>query len=313
MRGEVGGAVDDGGVDDLPLAGAPGHVQRRQAADDEVERAAAEVADEVERDLRRPAGPADRVQGPGDGDVADVVAGGAGQRPLLAPAGHPPVDEGGVARQRGLRPDAEPFGDPGTPALDQDGGPVGQPEDHLGPVGVLQVNHDRPLAPVEQVPPRVAGRQRARLRSVDPDDVGSQVGQQHRRERGGADPGELQDPDPGQRAAHAAPPDVSGVVGGRDATPHSSVGRGRRPPSRSACGARSARSARSAASMDRSIDASPTNGSGSSSTAASTGWPLARKSPGCRAATARGRSGWVAGRRLVGARHRVTGLACWSL
>ena len=76
-------------------------------ADDEVERAAAEVADEVDRHLRRPAGPADRVQRAGEGDVADVVPGGVGERAVLAPAGHPAVDEARVAA-RGSRPGPSP-------------------------------------------------------------------------------------------------------------------------------------------------------------------------------------------------------------
>ena len=49
---EVGGAVDDRGVDDLPLAADPGLEQRGEQPDDEVGRAAAEVADEVGREVR---------------------------------------------------------------------------------------------------------------------------------------------------------------------------------------------------------------------------------------------------------------------
>ncbi len=72
-RGEVGRAVDDGGVDDLAAAARAGLEQRGEHADDEVEGAAAEVADEVDRHLGRSAGAADGVQRAGDGDVADVV------------------------------------------------------------------------------------------------------------------------------------------------------------------------------------------------------------------------------------------------
>ncbi len=57
-------AVDDGRVDDL-AAPAPARIeQRRQDADDEVEGSTAEVADEVDGDLRRTTLPADRVAAP---------------------------------------------------------------------------------------------------------------------------------------------------------------------------------------------------------------------------------------------------------
>ena len=72
-RVQVGGAVDDRGVDHLPLAAGARLEQRGEHADDEVGRPAAEVAEEVVRDLGRPPGPAQPVQGAGDGDVVDVV------------------------------------------------------------------------------------------------------------------------------------------------------------------------------------------------------------------------------------------------
>ena len=102
-RGEVGRAVDDGGVDDLPPTARARLEQGGEHADGEVERAAAEVADEVDRHLGRPAGPADRAEGAGDGDVADVVPGGVGERTVLAPAGHPAVDEARVAGEAVVR------------------------------------------------------------------------------------------------------------------------------------------------------------------------------------------------------------------
>ena len=89
-----GGAVDDGRVDHLAAAAALApRSTRGEHADDEVQRAAAEVADQVERHLRRPAGAADRVQRAGERDVVDVVPGGA------ARAGRP-----GPSRSSGRRP-----------------------------------------------------------------------------------------------------------------------------------------------------------------------------------------------------------------
>ena len=54
---EVGGAVDDRGVDDLALAGEPRLEEGGEDADDEVRRPAAEVADQVGREVRPSLGP----------------------------------------------------------------------------------------------------------------------------------------------------------------------------------------------------------------------------------------------------------------
>ena len=48
----------------------------------------------------------DRPQRPGDRQVVDVEAGPLGERSVLAPTGHPPVDEARVAGEAGLRPES---------------------------------------------------------------------------------------------------------------------------------------------------------------------------------------------------------------
>jgi hypothetical protein len=60
------------------------------------------------------------------GDVADVVARGGRVGSVLSPAGHPAVDEAGVAGLVGLRPEAEALGHPGTEALQQDVGRIAE-------------------------------------------------------------------------------------------------------------------------------------------------------------------------------------------
>ena len=85
-------------------------------AEHQEHRPAAEVAQVVDRHLRRAVSSADRVQRPGDRDVADVVAGARREGPVLSPAGHPPVDQGGVTRQAVGGADAE--------ALSQQANPV---------------------------------------------------------------------------------------------------------------------------------------------------------------------------------------------
>ena len=101
--GEHGRAVHDGRVDHLTAPGHPGLEQGGQHAGHQEHAAGREVAEQVDRHLRWPAGPADGVQRAGDGDVGDVVAGGVGERTVLAPAGHAAVDQPRVDRHAGHR------------------------------------------------------------------------------------------------------------------------------------------------------------------------------------------------------------------
>src|SRR3546814_3572886 len=71
--------------------------QGGQHAHGEIQRAAAKVADQIERRHRLAAGRADGMQGTGERDVVDVMPGRGGERAVLAPAGHAAIDEPGVA------------------------------------------------------------------------------------------------------------------------------------------------------------------------------------------------------------------------
>jgi hypothetical protein len=144
-------AVDDRRVHDLSLSGGLRMVQRGQDAHQQVHRAAAEVAQQVHRHLRRAAGPADGRQRPGQRNVVDVVPGRRRTRPRLAPAGHPRVDQTRVAAHRGLRPHAEPLGDTRPVRLDQHVGLLREAQHGLGALGVLEVDHQRTPSPVESV------------------------------------------------------------------------------------------------------------------------------------------------------------------
>ena len=207
------GAVDHRRVDDLALARALGGEHRRDHPEGEEQSAAAEVADQVERRERAVARPPERLERAGEGDVVDVVPGSRRHRACLAPTGHPAVDEPGIARPAGLGPDAEPLGDARAEAFDERVGPLDEGEHECDAVGVLQVDADRALAPLEQVPVG-AGRQGAGHvgRSLDPQHVRAEVGEHHRAERAGADPGELDDLDPLERPAHRAAPTASAAV-----------------------------------------------------------------------------------------------------
>ena len=127
-----GHAVHDGGVDHLAVPGRGPLDQGRADAVGHDHSAAAEVAEQVGGELGPAAGAAQRVQGAGAGDVADVVPGRGGQRAVLAPAGHPGVHQPRVAGQASLRADAHPLGHSRPEALEQ----------HVG--GVDEAQHGRP-------------------------------------------------------------------------------------------------------------------------------------------------------------------------
>src|SRR5208282_2242050 len=112
------GAVDHGGVDYLPLTRFLRLEQAGHDAEGEVERAAAEVANQIERGDGRLTAAANRVQCARQRDVVDVVAGGRGEWTFLTPAGHPAVNQTRIAAETDVRSDAQPLHHAGTKALD---------------------------------------------------------------------------------------------------------------------------------------------------------------------------------------------------
>ena len=214
-------AVDHRGVDDLPDAAGARLVHRRQQPGHQVERAG-EVADQVERHRRRPVGRPERAQGTGGGDVRDVVPGLRGVRPVLAPAGHPAVDEARRSRMALRRADAEAFGDAGPEALDEQVGARREVEAAGDVRGRLEVQRDRALAAPEQVLLGRHGGEHLAARTVDAHDVSTEVGEQHRGERARTDARQLEDPDTVERPGHREPPVTGAAWAAR---------RGRRPRS----------------------------------------------------------------------------------
>src|SRR5690606_36836657 len=107
-----------------------------------------EVADEVARGVGMALRPYRREHS-GDGDVVDVVAGPVGQRALLAPTRHPPVDEAGVGGEALVGADAEPLGDTRPEASDEHVTAGDQPEDGGDPFRSLQVDRHRLLSPTQ--------------------------------------------------------------------------------------------------------------------------------------------------------------------
>ena len=196
---EVGRTIDHGRVDHDPATG-PGHLEQRgQDAHDQVGRPASVVGDQVQRHDRSLARPRGVPQRAGDRAVVDVVAGQRRPGTGLAPAGHPAVDQARVHRPAVLRPEAEPLGDAGPEALDQQVG-LGDQRQGLGAPRVgAQVDHAGGATAQQRVP---AGHVAQRLapRPIQPDARGTEVGQHHPGVRHRADPAELHEPHAGQGA-----------------------------------------------------------------------------------------------------------------
>jgi len=133
------------------------------------------------------------------------VAGGVAERALLAPAGHPPVDQLRVALQALLGADPEALGDAGAEALDEDVGLLDQAQDDLAARVALEVDGHGALGPVGHVLVQ-GGSAGPGPGPVDPDHVGPQIGQQHSRERAGTDPRQFDHPHSGQWTGHVHPP-----------------------------------------------------------------------------------------------------------
>jgi len=188
-------AVHDGGVDHLAPPGRGALDQGRADAVGHQHPPAAEVAEQVRGKGRRAAGPPQRVQGAGPGDVPDVVARRRGQRPVLSPPGHPGVDQPGIAAQADVGPGAQALGHPRPEALEQHVGRVDEPEQRVDGAGVLQVQHRGPAAAVQQLllGPEPSGG------AVDAQHGRAGIGEHHGAERRGPDAREFEHPHPGQR------------------------------------------------------------------------------------------------------------------
>jgi hypothetical protein len=144
------------------------------------------------------------VQRAGQRDIGDVVPGLLGHRPVLAPARHPPVDELRVAREAFRRPEAQPLGHPRAVPLDQHVGRGRQVERRRHRLRALEVQNHRFLAAAEHIEP-LGARRFPRRRAVHPDDLGTEVREDHPGERPRAEPGELHDAAARQRTHENSP------------------------------------------------------------------------------------------------------------
>ena len=121
--------VDHRSVHHLPLAAALPFVCRGDDAERHEHPAAGEVAEDVDRWCGRLPRAAERLERTGDREVVDVVTGGIGQRPFLAPSGQFIRTRGVIAVAHHVGADSEPLGDAGPVQHDQDAGAIGDAEE----------------------------------------------------------------------------------------------------------------------------------------------------------------------------------------
>ncbi len=208
-------AVGHRDVDQLTLARALALVQRGEDAERGHQRAAAEVGDLPGRLHRRAARLAGQPEQADQPQVVHVVAGAVAHRAVLAVAADRAVDDPRVHRAHRLVADAEAVEHAGPEGLEHDVGAGDEPQQHLAPGGLLEVDPHRGLVAVqreEQRPLRgvlgalVVGRRPAHVVAhpevLDLDHLGAEVGQQQRAEPARQQAGEVEDADALKREAH---------------------------------------------------------------------------------------------------------------
>ena len=140
-------------------------------------------------------------QQPGERHIVQVVPGRLGQWPALAPAGHAPVHQPGVAGCARLRPQPQALHHTGAVALDQGIGSGNQIHRPRHPLRCFQVHGFDVFAPAQRVA-GTTGQPVHGHRRPWPNqrgDLGTQIGQHHRGQRAGADALELHHAHPIQR------------------------------------------------------------------------------------------------------------------
>ena len=161
-------AVDHRDVEDLTLTRLACLQNRAEQADRQQHAAAAIVPDQIQW-RQRCFGRADAVQGTGQGEVVDVVAGMSGQRAVLAVSRHAGIHQTRIAFAQRVGADAQPFGHAGPVHVDEGIGVGGQPVHEVPAAGILHVGGKRTLAAADRV---VDGQRTVNTGDgIDPDHV----------------------------------------------------------------------------------------------------------------------------------------------
>ena len=186
----------------LALACVARRQDRGEDARDEKHRAATVIADQVQRHGRRRVGGTDRMQGAGQREIVEIVTGTLRKGAVLPPSRHPPIDQSGIGGETWLRTKPEPFHDARTKALEHRIRSGDQRERSVRVGGKVDFHRCAPA--MEHGAAHIVPRFTAGSRPCDPDDVGTHIGEDHRRERHGPDRIEFHDTQPVQRTMREA-------------------------------------------------------------------------------------------------------------
>ena len=160
-----------------------------------IERAAAEIADQVERRNGFVARMPHAVQRAGERDVVDVVARRLRERARLPPARHAAVDEFRIALEANVGPETQTFHHAGTETFDQRIGFLDQLQRGFDGFRLLEVERHAAAAAIGHF----VFRRHASALAVDADDIRAHVGEQHGGERPRTDACEFHDANALQR------------------------------------------------------------------------------------------------------------------
>ncbi|CDZ87227.1 hypothetical protein RHRU231_230055 [Rhodococcus ruber] len=180
---EVSYSVDDCSIDDLASPGLLGLTQRCQNTRNEIHPTATEVTHDIEWDLGGTVGIAYRVQGARDRNVTHIVARGMREGSVLAPSGHPTVNELRVARPAFCWTDTETFGDTRPVPFDEKVRSLDHCQQGCHGLRSLEVKRYGPLTPIQHVLGRLARKHAEPAGPLDSDNFRSHICQRHTRER----------------------------------------------------------------------------------------------------------------------------------
>ena len=196
----MGGAIDDGGIDRGAFAGLASVEDGREEADDEVERAAADIAHQRGGGDGGRAGERGGPERAREADVVQIMACGMGEGAGLAPAGHAAIGEARVQGVEIFGAEAEFFHDAGAEAFDEAIGSGGELEEGGFIFRVFEIERDGAFAAIEEGFIRHAGRGIAAF-AVHDDYIGTEIGEEHSGEGAGAEAFDFDDADPVQHVA----------------------------------------------------------------------------------------------------------------
>ena len=134
------------------------------------------------------------------------MAGHLRHRTVLAPAGHAPVDKFRISSQTRIGTNAQSLGHAGTETFNKRIGLLNKTKHRLNALGVLEIDTDGPTSPVHDVLRRSCGIAAVHLPgTIDTNDVGTHIGQHHRRKRPWPDSCNLNDANTRERSHNCAP------------------------------------------------------------------------------------------------------------